>query len=283
MLGVRGMTMGAALTFGAVLWWATRGTEPAPEGSARLRESSASHADAFTTNVRSAAADRDDPAAASLPEEPGEEFQASPDEIFSDYVEDKYRFLLANLSRSAPRDEELRAALHQREQLQVAINTARQGNDAALRAGIPAQAERLAEMDRRITGMLPAGELAAFDALKDSHIEQFQIDDYAAGIGNVAPLRDEQRRAILFSKLAYRHRFREVLEESGLLRGDLPPAERSAALRLVSRALLESRDGFLQEARQHLGDEQQYGQLANYEQGEYAAELEKLRSMVAGG
>lgn len=283
MLGVRGMTMGAALTFGVVLWWATRGTELAQEGPARLRESSASHADAFSTNAWIAAADKDDPAAASLPVEAGDSPEATPDEIFSDYVEDKYRFLLADLARSSRGSDALRAALRQREQLQVVINTSRQGTDETLRAQLPAREEQLADMDRRIAALLPAGELAAFDALKDSHVEQFQIDDYAAGIGNVAPLKDEQRRAILFSKLAYRHRFRDVLEQSGLLRGDLPARQREAALNQVFRALRESRDGFLQEARQHLDDEEQYGLLANYENGEYTAELEKLRGMAAGG
>jgi hypothetical protein len=119
--------------------------------------------------------------------------------------------------------------------------------------------------------------------LKDSHIEQFQLEDYAQGISNVAPLRDSDRRAILYSKVATRQRFRQVLEDSGLMRGDLTRAQREAALGSVTRALAESRDSFLQEARQHLTDDEQFSLLANYENGEFSAELEKLRSIAAGG
>jgi hypothetical protein len=66
------------------------------------------------------------------------------------------------------------------------------------------------------------------------------------------------------------------------MRGDLPPAQRQAALANVSRALRESRDSFLQEARQHISDQEQYTLLANYENGEYTAELEKLRQLASG-
>lgn len=284
MLGVRGMAIGAALTFGAVLWWATRGTESAAEGSARLREAPASHADAFSANAGVAAADKDDPAAALLPGEiTTDDSQTASDESFRQYVWGKYHFLLEAQGRSQRGPETLRASLLERERLMVSINTARQGADETAQAALPDLEARLAALDQRISQSLPAGDLAAFDILKDSHIEQFQLDDYAQGISNVAPLSEQQRRAILYSKLAYRHRFREVLAQSGLQGGALSPSQRQAALGEVARALRESRDSFLQEARQHLSDEQQFSLLANYENTEYSAELEKLRTIGASG
>lgn len=282
MLGVRGMTIGAALTFGAVLWWATRGTEPAPEGSARLRETPASHADAFTANAWVATAVRDDPAVALSSTENADDSLGASEASFQSYVNDKYRFLLRGAGHSPRGSESLRAALFERERMLVAINTARQGNDEAERAALPGREQQLAALDQRISQSLPAGDIAAFDLLKDSHIEQFQIDDYAQGISNVAPLDEEAKRAILFSKLATRQRFRLVLEQSGLLRADLPEWQRRAALPDLTRALTESRDSFLQEARQRLTDDEQYSLLANYENGEYDAELEKLRRMAGG-
>ena len=283
MFGVRGMTIGAALTFGAVLWWATRGTEPAAEGFARLREAPASHADSSTASTWWAAADKDGPAAAPLPEGADvEDARPASDASFGEYVAGKYRFLLATDGRAPRGSAGLRAALLARERILVAINTARQGSDEAERAALPELAEQLMAADRHISRLLPAADLAAFDALKDSHIEQFQLDDYARGIGSVAPLRDDERRAILYSKVVTRQRFRQVLDQSGLMRGDLTPAQRQAALGDVSRALRESRDSFLQEARQHLGNEEQYELLANYENSEYAAELEKLRGIASG-
>ena len=44
-----------------------------------------------------------------------------------------------------------------------------------------------------------------------------------------------------------------------------------------------ARESFLQEARQQLTDDEQFSLLANYENGEYRAELEKLRGIAAGG
>jgi hypothetical protein len=283
MLGVRGMTIGAALTFGAVWWWATRGTESAAEGSARLRETPASHADAFPANALVATAVRDDPAVALSPGEnlPADSRRES-DLRFQGYVNDKYRFLLQGAGHSPRGADDLRAALLERERVMVAINTARQSSDEAEKAALPGREQQLAALDQRISQSLPAGDIAAFDLLKDSHIEQFQIDDYAQGISNVAPLDDQAKRAILFSKLETRQRFRLVLEQSGLLRSDLPESQRRAVLGDLTRALTESRDTFLQEARQRLTDDEQYSLLANYENGEYRAELEKLRQMAGG-
>ena len=276
------MAIGAALTFGAVLWWATRGTESDAEGFARLREASASHANAYTADTWAAPADKDDPAGAPLPREAEvDESARASDASFEQYVSGKYQFLIETVGRS-PRANDIHAALLQRERLVVAINTAKQGNDTQARAALTELQEDLAAMDRRIAQMLPATAINAFEVLKDTHIEQFQFDDYAQGIANVAPLGDAERKALLLSKLATRHRFREVLDQSGLMRGDLPPAQRQGALADVSRALSESRDSFLQEARQHLADEEQYSLLANYENPEFNEEMEKLRR-IAGG
>lgn len=284
MLGVRGMAVSAALTFGAVIWWASRGTNPAAEGSAQVRATPASHADASMTNAWVAPAVRDDAAGAPLLDEAtAEDSRLASDASFNDYVEDKYRFLFTASAHSARGAEQLRAELLERERLVTAINTARQGNDEREKAALPEREQQLAAIDRRIASLLPAADIALYDALKDSHIEQFQLEDYAQGISNVAPLKDADRRAILLSKLTSRQRFRQVLDQSGLMRSDLPPAQRKAVLANVTRALTESRESFLQEARQQLTDDEQYTLLANYENGEYRAELEKLRGIAASG
>lgn len=288
MLGVRGMAIGAALTFGAVLWWASRGTEPVADGSARLREAPASHADASSANTWTAPADKDDPAAAPLPDEATadvfhDDSQLASDLGFDRYVSGKYRYLLESLDRSPRGSEPLRAALTERERVQVKVNTAKQSADEALRAALPDLVRELAAADARIAHLLPAADITAFNVLKDSQIEQFQLDDFAQGVSNVAPLGESERRALMFSKLTSRARFREVLEQSGLMRDDFTPAQRQAAMPAVSRALRESRDSFLLEARQHLGDEQRYELLANYENTEYTEELAKLERIAAGG
>jgi hypothetical protein len=282
MSSIRVMASAAALTFGLVLWWATRGVGPGPEASSRVRETPASQAAASPVNSMTPLSGGRGSAAPVPDQAAPDDSQLLADAGFSDYVEEKYRFLLAS-TRSPRGSGPLRAALHERERIMVAINTARQAADEPARADLPELERQLAGVDQQVRSLLPSADLAAFDALKDSHIEQFQLDEYAQGISNVAPLADADRRAILYSKLAYRARFREVLDQTGLMRAGLTPSQRQVALAQVTRALRESRDSFLQEARQHLGDEEQYTLLANYENGEYAAELEKLRNIAAGG
>jgi hypothetical protein len=96
----------------------------------------------------------------------------------------------------------------------------------------------------------------------------------------VAPLSDADKKAILYTKLAYRQRFRQVIAESRFMRDDLPASERKQALAEVSRALEASRDSYLQEVRQYLYDDEQFTLLRNYETTEFNAELEKLRRIA---
>jgi hypothetical protein len=272
MFGVRGMTIGAALTFVAVLWWAARAAEPVAEGPVRPRELPASHAIVVSANAWAPPADRGDAAGAPIPES---------DAGFERYVSEKFRYLIEAPGRSAADADALRAALLERERLVTAINTAVQGTDQKARAALLMQRQQLAGLDERIRMSLPAADLAAFDVLKDSQMEQFQLDEFARGISKVAPITETERKAILFSKLACRLRFRAVLDESGLMDGELPPPQRQAALPGVLRALRESHASFLQEARQHLSDDERYTLLANYENSEHAAELEKLKRIAS--
>ena len=118
--------------------------------------------------------------------------------------------------------------------------------------------------------------------LKDSDTEQFQLEDYAGGVNAVAPLNDADRKAILLTKLVHRQRFRQVLADSRLMTGDLNATDRQYAFAEVSRALGESRDSYLREVRQYLYNDEQFALLSNYENTEYAAELEKLRGIAEG-
>jgi hypothetical protein len=119
--------------------------------------------------------------------------------------------------------------------------------------------------------------------LKDSDAAQWQLADSAGGVSNVAPLSDDDRRAILYTKLTHRQRFRQVLADSGLMGGGLNASERQYALAELTRALGESRDGYLREVRQYLYNDEQFSLLSNYENTEYADELAKLRRIAQAG
>jgi len=203
----------------------------------------------------------------------------SADAALAEFTAGKYRFLTSDLFRT---NDALQAALLEREHIAIELNTARQSLDERQREAIRQYEAQLAAADTRIRALLHPTDYAVFEALKDSDIEQFQLDDYAAGIDNVAPLSADDRRAILLTKLNYKRTFRQVLLDSGLLRDDLSPAARRAAFDGVNRAFAQYRDSYLAEVRQYLFDDEQYALLLNYESSEFDAELAKLRSMAGG-
>jgi hypothetical protein len=276
-MNLRGVIVPALLVFVAVAWWASRnGGDPDAVDAASAKPASAPAAQSAWPAGAGAGDRADDatlPAAAS----------GTADDSLGTYTDGKYRFLFGDSGQSPEDAAKLRAALVARERIAVAINTAKQSNDAAAREAIPGQLAELAALDQKIGTLLRPGDLATFDILKDSDIEQFQLDDYAGGVSAVAPLSDADRKAILYTKLVHRQRFRQVLADSRLMSGELNASERQYAFAEVSRALKASRDDYLQEVRQYLYNEEQFILLSNYENSEYAAELEKLRGIASGG
>jgi hypothetical protein len=274
--GLRGVIFPALVVFVAVAWWAGRtAANLAPDSSAPVN--SAAPPVARSEGPRFA-----DGMPGSMEADVGAEQTTTPAETsFGTYVTGKYRFLFDN-DLSGEAAETLRSALLDRERVAVAINTAKQANDPAAKEAIQRHQAELAALDHRIGALLRPADLAAFDALKDSDIEQFQLDDYAGGVSAVAPLSDADKKAILYTKLAHRQRFRQVLADSGLMSGNLDAAERRHAFAEVSRALVESRDHYLQEVRQYLYSDDQFILLSNYENSEYTAELAKLRGIAYG-
>jgi hypothetical protein len=214
---------------------------------------------------------------------PVAEESARHDHALIAYTEGKYRFLFAGMLQRNAANETLQKALLEREHLAVALNTARQGLDVAAREEIPRIETALTNTDFRIRALLHPTDYAAYEALKNSDVEQFQLDDYAAGISHIAPLSDADRRAILLTKLNYKRSFRQILLDSGLLRSDLTSTQREQLYAGVSRALEEYRNSYLEEVRQYLLDDEQYALLRNYESSEFSAELAKLQSIASGG
>jgi hypothetical protein len=272
-MNLRGIGIPALLVFVAVAWWANRDANDPTVRAKSADPASASLANSGWPQL----APRDSAANARTDAIP--QTQGAAEASFGAYVNGKYRFLF-DADLPAEVADKMRAALLERERIAVAINTARQSSDADAKETIPRQQAKLAELDRKIGALLRPGDLATFDVLKDSDIEQFQLDDYAGGISAVAPLDDAAKKAILYTKLVHRQRFRQVLADSGLMRGDLNAGERRQAFAEVSRVLAEAKDHYLQEVRQYLYEGEQFNLLSNYETSEYTAELEKLRGIA---
>ncbi|MBB6094723.1 hypothetical protein HNQ60_003610 [Povalibacter uvarum] len=206
----------------------------------------------------------------------------SADDALAPYASEKYQFLLTGMFEKPVDERLLLDALLERERIAVHLNTARQSHDDPVRRTIPDLQARVVEADGQIRALLHPTDYAAYELLKDSDIEQYQLGDYAAGISNVAPLSPADRRAILLTKLNYKRYFRQVLFDSGVLNPDLSPAEKQQAIAGISRALEEYKNSYLEEVRQYLFDDEQYALLRNYESSEFEAELAKLRSMAGG-
>lgn len=278
LVSARGAIIPAALTFAAVLWWVERGSSVAPEAA----ESTASSGAAPIAALESPDSTRRELDGVEGTPPAGSDAENTSETSFQDYVSGKYRFLFKGSGLSPQSSAALSKTLLERERIAVAINTARQSSDSAAKEAIPRQQAELEALDRKVGTLLPPRELAAFDVLKDSDIEQFQLDDFAGGASNVAPVSEADKKAILYTKLVYRQRFRQVLADSRFMREDLDAAERKLAFADVRRALEASRDSYLQEVRQYLYNDEQFALLRNYETTEFNDELEKLRRMAYG-
>jgi hypothetical protein len=270
----RALVLAGIAMFGAVTWWAMRDTAAPGDFSQASVANESEHSRATDGSRWPASGSRVGGTADGAVDAVTDSADVDVEAGFSAYVVGKYKFLT-----QSPR---LSAALLNRERIAVAVNTAKQSTDPSLRQQLPRLEAELAEADRKVGEFLSPGDVAGFEVLKDSDMDQYQFEDYVGGISNVVPLAEDKKNAILYAKLANRQRFRQVLESSGLLRGDLTASQRQFAFNDVSRALLESRDGFLQEARQHLHDEEQFTLLSNYENTEYGGELDKLRRVAEG-
>jgi hypothetical protein len=264
------------ITFVAIVWWATRGHEDAPRPT---RAPPAAPAPGYAYEQHGSLTT---PAAAAAPQSASDEDTDVAEAGFADYVNGKYRFLFRSKTIAAKDVAAIERALLERERIATLIRTAKQSSDEKERESIPQRQKELDVLERKIAGMLPASEIAAFEMLKDSDIEQFQLEDYAGGISNVAPVDEDSKQSILYTKLQHRQRFRRVLDDSRLMSGELTRAERKAAFADVSRALEASHEGYLREVRQYLFNDEQFDLLSNYENTEYKEELEKLRGIANG-
>ncbi len=273
----RTLIIAAAATFAAVVWWATRG----PGEALQVAASSASTQPAGGTPGRPATGGAST-TAATTPAPALDEDAAAAEASFRTYVTDKYRYLFRGSPLEPGAKAALQDALLERERIAVQIRTASQSTVDAEREGIPPLQAQLAAAERKIALLLPPNAITPFEVLKDSELEQFQLEDYAGGISNIAPVSDDDKYSILMTKLTARQHYRSVLDQSGLLRGELTREERKLAFAQVSRALKSAKDNYLREVRQYLFNDEQFQLLSNYENTEFTTELEKLHKIAYG-
>lgn len=247
------------MVVGASVYWAFSSGQPVPEANLAAGSQVAmdevhvrhtTQAEIVTTLPRT-----------SVPTDP----EAS---TIAQYTSEKYQFLFDDLRYlKASQVEQLQRALQLRERLSGEMNSAGQN-------------EALARAEEEIRGLLSPADHATYEMLRESDLELHKLNEYAGGISNVAPLSAADRESILKTKLAYKARFRQLLQDSMIQRRDQSPAEREYAYSITARALEDFRRSYLQEVRQYLTNEEQFALLSNYEATEFKAELAQLQSMV---
>lgn len=194
-------------------------------------------------------------------------------------TERKYKYLLDELGLNDADRERLMQLLLERERTTRLIGAARESDDPAAGESIPRYEARLAEIDEEINALLGAAEVQTYEMLKESDIEQHHLGEYTGGITHVAPVSPEQDRAILFAKLRHKQIFETVLRDAGFYRDRLSQAEREHASAVVSQALDDYKNNFLQDV-QGLLEEEQFILLSNYENTEFNWEKERLLQQI---
>lgn len=192
--------------------------------------------------------------------------RAHQDQTLMEPMERKYRYLMSDAS--AADGERLRQLLLERESAASNAN-----------AGRPDYEIRLAEIDARIGELLDAADYQKYTALKKSDIEQHHLNVYARGINPIAPINPEQNEALLFAKLRHKKIFEAALRDSGLQQERLSPTEREYAHKVITQALLQYQNDYLDEAKTLL-EEEQFALLSSYEATEFKLELERLRAQI---
>lgn len=208
-----------------------------------------------------------------------ERIMSQADKSLLRFVERKYQYLLDELALNEAGRERLMQLLSEREHTGRLLGIARNGDDSAARESIPAYERRLAEIDEEIGTLLGVTEVQAYEMLKDSDIEQHHLSEYTESITHAAPIGSEQAREILFTKLRHKQIFETVLGDAGFYRDRLSHAEREHASAVISQALDDYRNNFLQDIQGLLAEEQ-FILLKNYENVEFNWEKERLLQQI---
>lgn len=197
---------------------------------------------------------------------PPDEEASSEDRDLLAWVQWKYRYLIDDAELDPASRRQLVRLLLAREWL------VRDPDAEAVR-------DRLADIERQLDALLGAADRERYRALRESDAEQHRLTDYGEGISNLAPLSDDQTRALLAAKLRYKAIFERELGEAHLDRPALSADERARAFAIINAAIDHYRDAFLRDAAAIL-DDQQLVLLSSYETTELERERQRLQIVV---
>jgi hypothetical protein len=198
----------------------------------------------------------------------------SEDSELARFTERKYKYLINELALNDADRKRLMQLLLEREKTTRLIDTTRASGEP-----LSDYEARMTVIDEEIDTLLDVTDARKYGMLKESDIEQHHLREYADGITHVAPISAEQNEAILFAKLRHKQIFETVLRDTGLYRDRLSPEEREHAQAVISQALDDYKNNFLQDVQSLLGEEQ-FMLLNNYENVEFNWEKERLLQRI---
>lgn len=172
----------------------------------------------------------------------------------------KYRYLIESIATNDTGSTELAALLQAREE------AARDGADSS-------------DADSAVLTRLDPARHAMYLALRDSDAEQRTLGDFASGLALQVPLDPVQRRELLFARLRHKQQYGLMLEQSGIDRTGLSDEDRNYAHDLLTQALHDYRDAYLDEMRAQLSSEQ-FRLLSDFEHTEFELALQRLQQSI---
>ncbi len=188
----------------------------------------------------------------------------------------KYRYLLADLARDGRDPLPILRLLDERDALVASIDVTEQ---APPQRPSPPMEARLSVIEARLRELMGAAAYDSYQLLKDSDPEQYQLDEFSGGIGEVSRLSDAQQRALLETKLRHKRQFEQLAATSGLERAQLSLSERMHAFAVLEQGLRDYRTHYLAEIGGRL-DDAQLTALRHFEDTEFRLELERLQRAI---
>jgi hypothetical protein len=204
-------------------------------------------------------------------------------ESIEEIVTKKYYFLLKYLNLDNEDLHQLIALLEMREKMALKIVD---GKEFFPESGVTQDElwemeEQLAEIDIQIEQLLESESRGRYQLLKNSDIEQKQLNQYSLGVNGLFPLDDEQQESVLFARLRHKAIFEETIQTLDI-ETDYPltKEQRDNLINEVKMAAMRYKHGFLMEAHSLLDSDSfpmdQYTLLENYTNTEFKDVIDSL-------
>jgi hypothetical protein len=208
-------------------------------------------------------------------------------ESIKEIVTKKYHFLLKYLNIDSEILKQLRALLEKREEIALKI---KDGKAFYPESGVTQEAiwvmeKQLADIDIQIEVLLDTDNQGRYALLKDSDIEQKQLNQYSLGVNGLFPLDDEQQESVLFVRLRHKAIFDKTIKTLDI-ETDYPLTryQRHSLIKEVEMAAMRYKHGFLMEVHSVLDHNtfpmDQYTLLENHTNTEFNEMINNIHAKI---